>query len=600
MGYILFDIHNIKESCKKDIKLYVSALLNAKDVQESQISEKLQTYGLDDIDLFDLVAEPQAEPQSISHSKYLQQIDAILRQMDLKGMTYLDKFHEVDESAKEKLWILRTLLLCNILIIATIFMTDSLSHELIRVITDKYSGVPDFYTHGISCFPSPDNHGSLPKGLVSMFPDPKLVSGLNKTFKLGNFGSYKTTSDIDLGLILNGSYSSEDTSHMADVIWLVEGLFIVLTGWDTLQYDIELYGDMLTIEKDGVETFYLDTSDFEEVTPLLPSVYYSVARNQLMGQLLSDPTVEDQKGIKVILDSTNTDAKLLGLVKDTPKTREITQMIGYLTTPKGSYQEVLGEVASNIGQYDMYEGIKQQMKGYLLASRFDFGSGNVKYVQTPYGRYLYYAALLRAEMARISFLNMPKHTHEETIDIIILISVALSYRMEDYTSICTVEHVVRTIQANQDTTSGPVKRDQQIINNIAECRGARPDVTARFAICMLGKVGLTLSIIEQIGFMHRFLNDYCEPEPSDKCLPKLLKYQHRIIHAMKLLNTIRQVEYEEHESTKIEPISMFGGGKNTKKYKLKNKNKKTKKIKKIKKNYLKKSKKIKQYLKYKK
>jgi hypothetical protein len=460
-----------------------------------------------------------------------------------------------------------------------------------------------------------------------MFPDPKLVSGLNKTFKLGNFGSYKTTSDIDLGLILNGSYSSEDTSHMADVIWLVEGLFIVLTGWDTLQYDIELYGDMLTIEKDGIETFYLDTSEFEEVTPLLQSVYYSVARNQLMGQLLSDPTVEDQKGIKVILDSTNTDAKLLGLVQRMP---EMTEMRGYLTTPevppKGSYQEVLGEVASNIGQYDMYEDIKQQMKRYLLASRVDIGSGNVKYVQTPYGRYLYYAALLRAEMARISFLNMATHTHQETIDIIILIAVALSYRMEDYTSICTVEHVVRTIQANQDTTSGPVKRDQQIIHDIAECRGARPDVTVRYAICMLGEVGLTLSIIEQIGFMHRFFNDYCQPEPTDKCLPKLLKYQHRIIHAMKLLNSLRKIDYEP---ISIEPVDMFGGGKNTKKYKSKNKNKKTKKTKKIKKNQknnlkkskkmkskkmkskkmkskknqknnLKKSKKIKQYLKYKK
>ena len=614
MGYIFFNIQNIKESCKRDIDLYITALLNSEggagvilDAQPQHlIQSKLETYGLAGIDVFYSVEEPLVSVED--PPVYLSQIESILKQMGVQGITYLDKFHTVDESGKEKLWILRTLLLYNILIIATMFMIKKADKKLLKYILGKYTNVNEIYKQdGVKCFTpnilktieeSQNTNNFTTSLLVSMFPDLDSVIGLNQRFKLGNFGSYKTTSDIDLGLILKGSYSDGEKSHMADVIWLVEGLFIVLTGWDTLQYDIELYGDMLTIEQNDKETFYLDTSYFVDINPLLPSVYYSVARNQLMAPLLSDlPSANDlplpQLGIKHILDSRKTDQKLLQLLeldKPDPEADPDPKMLEMKNHLSGkvsvSYQEVLHVVASGTNDA-IYESIQQDMKGYLLASRVDFGSKNVKYAQTPHGRYLYYAALLRAETARISFIKMSTHSQEETIGIIILIARALGYRMEDYTSICTVEHVVRTIQAKKDTTNTFAKREQQIIHNITDCKEAQPSVAFQYALCMLGEVGLTLSIIEQIGFMHRFFNDYCQDPQNDKCLSKLLKYQDRIIHAVKLIDELRNNKKDKPVPVVVESVPVvestpFRGGKRIKKYKSKKMKMKTNKSKKMK------------------
>ena len=49
---------------------------------------------------------------------------------------------------------------------------------------------------------------------------------------------------------------------------------------------------------------------------------------------------------------------------------------------------------------------------------------------------------------------------------------------------------------------------------------------------MLGKCGFILSIIEQIGFMKRYYNTYCK-DNNIKCLSKLIKYEFRLVHAIK-------------------------------------------------------------------
>ena len=57
---------------------------------------------------------------------------------------------------------------------------------------------------------------------------------------------------------------------------------------------------------------------------------------------------------------------------------------------------------------------------------------------------------------------------------------------------------------------------------------------------MVGKGGFILSIIEQIGFIKRFFNKYCNGN-NPKCLSKLVKYEFRLAHAIEEIKTLADV-----------------------------------------------------------
>ena len=378
-----------------------------------------------------------------------------------------------------------------------------------------------------------------------MFPES--IEGLDKLFELGNFGSYNKTSDIDLGIQFIGDYKINEKPNMANVIWLIEGLFIVLTGYDTLQYDIELYGDMLTIKDGENETFYLDTSKIKDITPLLSCAMFSVARNQLI-----DTNVESN--IENIFDTNKTDAIILNHLKQI--TRQLDDKENIVLEFLNRNIDV-GMYIKNVGIDNLteaYNSAKTQMKMYLESSKVDN-----KYIQTYASRKMYYEALFLAETERIKFLATYKNGAidelytTELIKLISAIANALSYRMEDYTCVSTVTHVVRTIQSGKDVTAGPIKRGQRFI----ECNREYTFSTKPF--CMLGKTGLILSIIEQIGFMNRFYNHYCkteplESEPMDKhCFSKLFKYEFRVIDAIKLITELEELELEPEPELELEP-----------------------------------------------
>ena len=421
-------------------------------------------------------------------------VKKIMEYMKLNGKTYLDYFKE-NEKEQEILWILRTFLLYNILSISTlIFQNPTLIKNLSVMPT---TCVSKFYKN--------------------LFPDLDSIKGIDKLFKIGNFGSYNKTSDIDLGIQFIGNYKINNTPHMYKIIWLIEGLFINLTGYDTLQFDIELYGDMLTIIKNGVETFYLDTSDLNDLEnqELYPAALYSFARNQLMDDFKSTANLD--MNMSVIEQKIKEE---LSKIKKLDKKEQF--VFNYLN--KSLEYKLWDE--SKI--QESYKNVKSSMKHYL-----EISYKNGTYVQTYLARKLYYDALKDAELLRINYLNNKNDDKNNRIKLILSIAKSLSYRMEDYTCVPTVTHVVRIIQTNIDITSTNKKRKNPFIYCYKKNHYKNP-------FCMVGKGGFVLSIIEQIGFIKRFFNKYCNGN-NPKCLSKLIKYEFRIAHAIEEINYVSNV-----------------------------------------------------------
>ena len=456
MPYILFKINSEKTS--DNLSIYDSCV---KDIENFTRDKHLKIDHLNNL-------HPTLNIDDLNNN-----INQILSLMNLGKKTYLDYFHD-NEKEQEMLWILRSMLLYNILAIATLYLqTPKL------IVKNQY----------------------------------KIEPGLDSLFKIGNFGSYNKTSDIDLGIQFIGNYKTNSIPHMYKIIWLIESLFIDLTGHDTLQFDIELYGDMLTINKNKVETFYLDTSDLnEEETKLLyPTALYSVARNQLMD-------VNTKSNIELDLDMSVIENRINKEFLNKKLDEKEKLIFNYLKHPKKLWDDN--------DLYEPYKIVKKEMQHYLEKSL-----KNGKYVQTDYARKLYYDALKEAEILRIEYLNSGTRDKNKRINLILSIAKALSYRMEDYTSVSTVTHVVRIIQTNKDVTSGIKKRPNPFI----KCENKIEYYKNPF--CMVGKCGFILSIIEQIGFMKRFYNAYCKDNNS-KCLSKLVKYEFRVVHAVKELNLL--------------------------------------------------------------
>ncbi len=464
MPYTLFKINSektkdnlsIHDSCVKDIEKYTQD----KNLKIDHLNHLHPTTNIEDLN---------------------NNIKEILSLMNLKTKTYLDYFHD-NEKEQEMLWIYRSILLYNILAIATLYLQNPR-----LIVKNEY----------------------------------KIEPGLEKLFKIGNFGSYNKTSDIDLGIQFIGNYKTNSIPHMYKIIWLIESLFIELTGHDTLQFDIEIYGDMLTINKNGSETFYLDTSDLndEEIKQLYPSALYSVARNQLI-DVIKDKKV---KPIELDLDMTNIENRIKKDLNKKLKKLKIDEkeklIFNYLKYPSN-------QLWDDNDLYESYKIVKKDMQHYLEKSL-----KNGKYVQTDYVRKLYYDALKDAELLRIEYLNSNSHDKDKRINLILSIAKSLSYRMEDYTSVSTVTHVVRIIQTNKDVTSGIQKRPNPFI----KCENKKEHYTNPF--CMVGKCGFILSIIEQIGFMKRYYNAYCK-DNNIKCSSKLIKYEFRLVHAIKELKLL--------------------------------------------------------------
>jgi hypothetical protein len=415
--------------------------------------------------------------------------------------------NEVDDSKKQKLWIARTYLFYQILIFATAMFLDKVLHDEIY-----------------------KNNANETELVQLEFID---IKDDLTNYKMGIFGSMSPSSDIDIGIQYSGQLKN---TALAFIVSTIENLFLIFTGKESLDFDIETYADMLTIpntdqsDANHPDIFYLDTSKLTEddLATFLPIAGNSIVRNFYLAK-----------------NGTPTDADLANLTFE----RILTELKYVNETPDSS-DLVISFFKNESNKFkttpDWLNQSKIEVAAFMKKSSHD-------------RREMYYNAVLAAETVKNAYLTLDEtNKPKKMIELLKLIGTALTYRMESYTCAPTVYHVVRTMQAKAVAASvavpGEAAPQKYPTNTPLEC-----PVNGTEAACVIGKVGFQLSLLEQIGYIYRFHLDYCvegNHKNPEKCDKKKTKYTTRLVNA-------------------IEKIHGFKGGK--RKRRTKKRNNKTKK-----------------------
>jgi hypothetical protein len=326
-----------------------------------------------------------------------------------------------------------------------------------------------------------------------------------KNFKMGIFGTMSPTSDIDIGIQYSGN--TLKTPALAYIVSRFENLFLIFTKHSSLDYDIETYADMMTIPsvdenfKDQ-DYFYLDSGSFNESNyiAMLPFAYNSILRNlYLAGGEITENTT-------------------LGDIVNT-----------FLSDNKDIQDKIVDE--------KIFDESKKTVNTFFS---LDYNTQ----------RYEYYTKVDVAEKMKFGFGQKIYNLDPSEISSLMgLIGDALTYRMESYTCAPTVIHVVRTMQASPDKYK----------TNTPDCI----DKPKLKPFCVIGKFGYLLSILEQIGYMHRFYLSYCEGSHADpaKCSKKQEKYKKRLDDAIAKYEFLR----ESSASVDVSADLISGGRKKTRK-----------------------------------
>jgi hypothetical protein len=543
--YPFFDFESIKTRCNKDIAKF----------KEDQ--------GLDTGFANDLFLECQLISEDLTKELMQAKITKILELMkEIRGNpespeNYIEMVtNEKDNSKKQKLWIARTYLFYQILTFATAMFLDENLHKAVY-----------------------ENNTNAAELFKLDFID---IKDDLTNYKMGIFGSMSPSSDIDIGI----QYSGQSTNTaLAFIVSTIENLFLIFTGKESLDFDIETYADMLTIpnpdqsDKEHPDIFYLDTSKLTEadLATFLPIAGNSIVRNVYLAK------EEDVDGLT--FDKILTELKYTGDREGLDK--KITETQTALDADKDNkvLKDAFDAATHAVKIYDFFkiEGklapftqdttwlnkSKEVVKEFMNKSSHD-------------RRKMYYDAVIAAETAKNGYLSIEKQDKKtEMIELLKLIGTALTYRMESYTCAPTVYHVVRTMQAKAvaapvavpgeaapgEAAPGEAAPGEAAPGEAAPGEAAprkyettvplRCPVNGTEAECVIGKVGFQLSLLEQIGYIYRFHLEYClDNEHVEKCDKKKTKYTTRLVNA-------------------IEKIDSFKGGK--RKRRTKKRNNKTKK-----------------------
>jgi hypothetical protein len=412
---------------------------------------------------------------------------------------YVDEISHVDDAIKQqRLWIARTYLVYQLLIVLTLSLqTEGLYNDIFL----------SEATRGILA--------SLGLGNADMFSAAfrAEVTEFLPNIKLGIFGSLTPTSDIDIGFQYSGP-SEGYAPCLAYIVSRFEMLFLIFTGKSCLDFDVESYADMITVPNPDPATqlaspdlFYLDTGkltwdDSSTQRGLLPIAFNSIVRNVMIG---------------------------LGIEQEFNLSGVISQFEAGAPSELTSLKE--DQAAS-----DDFEASKQTISAFL---------------RKPYIEQIqaYYEAVDAAEQLKVTTLQgktkiseLRKLTNEKIINLIVAIGQALTLRMESYTCSPTVVHVVRVLQAEaQSKAASAISSGKYETTTPSDvCELERKLQTPK---CVVGKTGFILSALEQIGYMYRFHKTYCkdgvQPDHA-KCIKKIGKYKIRLVHAMENIKTHAQ------------------------------------------------------------
>jgi hypothetical protein len=424
---------------------------------------------------------------------------------------YVDKISDVkDTTKKQQLWIARTYLVYQLLIVLTLSLQNK---ELYDAIFLSYST-----DDAVAMF-------------VLLFRAE--VNAFLRDIKLGIFGSLTPTSDIDIGFQYSG-LSAEYIPCLAYIVSRFEMLFLIFTGKRCLDFDVESYADMITVpntdpDPQGAfpDLFYLDTGkltwDDETKTKLLPIVFNSIVRNAKIGVGL-----RAQIRLDDVVDTVNTAAAAAAAA----------------AVPAAVNFDIGHEIISLKTDAIAIDAFQQSN---TTISEF-LGKSYNKQIQA------YYDAVVAAETLKVSKLvemttidQLRQLTPQDIIDLIVVIGKALTLRIESYTCSPTVIHVVRMLQADAQKIAAEavLLLERKYITSAPKeiCSLTVRDLGV--ARCVVGKTGFILSALEQIGYMYRFHKTYCEGGlhfDHAKCKTKFEKYKIRLDHAIGNLKNAEKPE----------------------------------------------------------
>lgn len=420
---------------------------------------------------------------------------------------YVDEISHVEDHIKQELWIARTYLVYQLLIVLTLSLQNA----------ELYNQI--FLSELI---------GDTPMFLQS-FRDEVIQFLL--FINLGIFGSLTPTSDIDIGFQYSG-LSAEYIPCLAYIVSRFEMLFIIFTGKRCLDFDVESYADMITVPNTDPATqgqfpdlFYLDTGkliwDDETKTKLLPIVFNSIVRNAIIGL--------------VPIEQLSLDDVISLFDADIPPVPAVGSDAGAADSQSQTYKMKIEPVITSLKTDEIAKSAFQKSK--LTISEF-LGKTYNEQIQA------YYDAVVAAETLKVSTLQdkttiaqLRELTNEEIINLIVAIGQALTLRIESYTCSPTVVHVVRMLQADAQklATEAVLRLQGKYITSAPKevCNLTVQDLG--IARCVVGQTGFILSALEQIGYMYRFHKTYClgsaHPDPI-KCKKKMEKYKIRLDHAI--------------------------------------------------------------------
>lgn len=489
---VLLTVESISQRCSDDIDKFCKLY----SFNKLQIPENFKLT----------TVSPQMEVTTFDSLKAITDITVQYINTRLNGKNYVDEIKNItDPSVQQLLWIARTYLFYQMLIFTVWFLSNKNLYNIV------YAAI-----------------GGIPNRLLFTFRDDDndIIPEL-KNFHIGIFGSITPTSDIDVGIQYSGTTLT--TPGLAYIVGNFETFFVAFTDKviGSLAYDIETYADMITIphvDVDGkiVDYFYLDSSEFDEThfEKMLTCAGKSIARNMILSHMDREhkmPDIETIMGIKL-------------------------QTI----FPEYTFDKTIDDV-------------KDQKWATTETKWFDDAKSVMyEFLQLSYNkqRFSYYEKVYACEKEKFKLIPNPLNIGvidtDAICNLMVLVGDALAYRMESYTCVPTITHIVRILQANKDNKKKYENADVVILCD-KKLKNLDP-------FCSIGKYGYLLSLLEQIGYLYRFDNLYCQGGQENphfdfkSCDKKDSKYYIRYNDTIKYYLKYKQLEGPVEPEEPVEPV----------------------------------------------
>ena len=278
-----------------------------------------------------------------------------------------------------------------------------------------------------------------------------------KNIELGIFGSESASSDIDIGVSYKKNTPIDvNMLELSQVVKHFEDYFVE-NKYTSLDIDVEMYADYFISPRYGLP--FIQTNE-DIYIACLPFVLAGIMKNIIQAMHDKKELPCDTRRIIDNVKATCDSKAVEGSIKTMDVTKNINSV---LSTLKLSDNSTIKDIIKNIEEHIA------PAKGYIK-----------EYMKSDY------------EQSRTKYYDLLNAAHNEYIkpepnmkELSEKISHALVYRAESYLSAPTIYHVVYTMQAKP-----------------------QDEATKKNLNGLITSYGYKISILEQLGFLTRFYNQY--------------------------------------------------------------------------------------------